>query len=85
MNYVSTGLDDVLEIIERLGKRPGPPEPILPFQIDNLKMLVRVLNLVCADCSHLKISREELEAKGILKINGSERLKRLEKYRKSGS
>lgn len=58
------------------------PVPILTPHPDGVKTIVRVLNLVCGSCGHLKLSREEMEAKGFLKIFGNQRLKRLEKYAK---
>jgi DNA-directed RNA polymerase II subunit RPB1 len=56
--------------------------PILSPHPDGVRTIVRVLNLVCGSCGKLKLSREELESKGILKVFGPNRLKRLEKYAK---
>jgi DNA-directed RNA polymerase beta' subunit len=54
--------------------------PILSPHPDGVRTIVRILNLVCGSCSKLKVSREELESKGILKLVGVNRMKKLEKY-----
>ncbi len=56
--------------------------PILTPHPDGVRTIVRVLNLVCGSCGQLKVSREELESKGLLRISGVQRIKRLEKYAK---
>ena len=56
--------------------------PILSPHPDGVRTIVRVLNLVCGSCGHLKFSRAELESKGFLRVAGSQRIRRLEKLGK---
>lgn len=56
--------------------------PILSPHPDAVRTIVRVLNLVCGSCAKLKFSREEIESKGLLRVFGPTRMRRLEKMGK---
>lgn len=55
------------------------PIPILNPHPEGVRAAVRVLNVICCSCGKPKCTQEELDAKGISRTRGEQRLLRIEK------